>query len=240
MTPLMPFRTSVTIVASPRPRVGKTLLARLLAGFHLQEGRAVAAFDLNDGEDTLAQFAPKFTSVSSIAETRGQMALFDRLVCDDDVSKIVDLGHSSYEAFFQVATQIGFAEEASRRNIAPVILFVSTPDATSVESYRRLLLRFPLATVAPVANEMFGAPQPRVRYPVGEGGPLRLPVLAPSLRRTIETPPFDLTDEQLNFVMTIPPDAVTELRRWLRRTHLEFRELYLRVLLAELRSAVRF
>ena len=36
----MPFRNSIAIVASPRPRVGKTLLARLLTDFHLQEGRS--------------------------------------------------------------------------------------------------------------------------------------------------------------------------------------------------------
>jgi hypothetical protein len=46
----MSFRNSVAIIASPRPRVGKTLLARLLTDFHLQEGRSVAAFDLNAGE----------------------------------------------------------------------------------------------------------------------------------------------------------------------------------------------
>jgi hypothetical protein len=52
----MSFRNSVAIVASPRPRVGKTLLARLLTDFHLQEGRSVAAFDLNAaGEGTLAR-----------------------------------------------------------------------------------------------------------------------------------------------------------------------------------------
>ncbi|MGA7387640.1 MAG: hypothetical protein WBW99_06895 [Pseudolabrys sp.] len=55
----MSFRSSITIVASPRPRVGKTLLARLLADFHLHEGRSVAAFDLNVGERTLVQFLPK-------------------------------------------------------------------------------------------------------------------------------------------------------------------------------------
>ena len=50
----MSFRHSVTIVASPRSRVGKTLLARLLVDFHAQEGREVAAFDLNSGGGTLA------------------------------------------------------------------------------------------------------------------------------------------------------------------------------------------
>jgi hypothetical protein len=48
----MSFRNAVIIVASPRPRVGKTLLARLLTDFNLQEGRSVAAFDLNAGEGT--------------------------------------------------------------------------------------------------------------------------------------------------------------------------------------------
>jgi len=60
----MSFRNSVTIVASPRPRVGKTLLARLLTAFHLQEGRSVAAFDLNTGEGTLAQFLPEHVTRS--------------------------------------------------------------------------------------------------------------------------------------------------------------------------------
>ena len=87
----MSFRNSVTIVASPRPRVGKTLLARLLTDFHLQEGRAVAAFDLNAGEETLVQFLPEHVTRSAIDDIKGQMALFDRLIDDDGVTKIVDL-----------------------------------------------------------------------------------------------------------------------------------------------------
>ena len=54
----MTFRSTVTIVASPRSRVGKTLLARLLVDYHRQENRSVQAFDLNTGENTLAQFLP--------------------------------------------------------------------------------------------------------------------------------------------------------------------------------------
>jgi hypothetical protein len=113
----MPFRNSVTIVASPRARVGKTLLARLLAEFHRQEGRAVEAFDLNAGGGTLAQFLPELTAVSDIADVKGQIAVFDRLAAEDGASKIVDLGHGSFEAFFALAHQIRFAEEAKRRSI---------------------------------------------------------------------------------------------------------------------------
>ena len=84
----MPQRSSVTIVASPRPRVGKTLLARILVDFHLHEGRPVAGFDLNGGEDTLAQFLPEHATAATIGDVNGQMALFDRLIADDGVAKV--------------------------------------------------------------------------------------------------------------------------------------------------------
>jgi hypothetical protein len=37
----------------------------------------------------------------------------------------------------------------------------------------------------------------------------------------------------------IPPDAHIELQRWLRRIYLEFRELDLRILLADLQASIR-
>ena len=134
----MSFRSSITIVASPRPRVGKTLLARLLTDFHLQDGRSVAAFDLNSGERTLAQYLPKQAATATVRDINGQMALFDRLVADEDTTKVVDLGHESFEAFFSVAHQIGFVEEARRRAIGVAILFTVTPDQTSADAYRNL------------------------------------------------------------------------------------------------------
>ena len=89
----MSFRNSITIVASPRPRVGKTLIARLLTDFHLSENRKVVAFDLNSGERTLTQFVPGHTVAASVGDVNGQMALFDRLVTGDDTTKILSLIH---------------------------------------------------------------------------------------------------------------------------------------------------
>ncbi|MSO66292.1 MAG: hypothetical protein EXQ82_00450 [Pseudolabrys sp.] len=237
----MSFRNSVTIVASPRPRVGKTLLARLLVDFHMDEGRAVEAFDLNSGEGTLAQFLPEHVAASEIGDIKGQMALFDRLITDDDTTKVVDLGHESFEAFFTLAKQIGFAEEARRRGIAPAILFVITPDNTSVEVYRNLRSRLPQATLTPVHNELLGSAQHRDKYPVSGSGAVqvRLPVLAPGLRRYIATPPFSFSDKSLAHVKGIPLEVHIELQRWLRKIFLEFRELDLRVLLADLQSTIR-
>jgi hypothetical protein len=237
----MSFRNSVTIVASPRPRVGKTLLARLLTDFHIHEGRSVEAFDLNSGEGTLAEFLPTQTTAAEIGDITGQMALFDRLVAGDDTTKIVDLGHESFEPFFALASQIGFADEARRRSIAPAILFVITPDRTSVEAYRNLRSRLPQAALTPVHNEMLGPAQHRDKYPTAGGGavPVKLPALAPGLRRYIEKPPFSFSESMLANARDIPLNVHIELQRWLRKIYLEFRELDLRILLADLQSSIR-
>ncbi len=237
----MAFRNSITIVASPRPRVGKTLLARLLADFHMHEGRSVTAYDLNSGEGRLAEFLPARTKTSEIDGIQGQMLLFDRLVVDDNTTKIVDLGHESFEAFFMLAHRIGFADEARRRGLAPAVLFVITPDRTSVEAYRSLHSRWPQAMLTPVHNEILGPAQHRDKYPTaGSSAALvRFPVLAPGLRKYIEKPPFSFSDSRLANAKDIPLDVHIELQRWLRKIYLEFRELDLRILLADLQSSIR-
>jgi hypothetical protein len=223
----MSFRNSVTIVASPRPRVGKTMLARLLTDFHLNEGCSVAAFDLNVGEGTLAQFLPEHVTPSAIDDLKGQMALFDRLIADDGVSKIVDLGRASFEPFFVLASQFGFAEEARSRGIALVVMQLMTPDGISVEAYRSLRSRLPKAVLAPVHNEIFGGAQYWNKYaPVGSGTVvLRLPLLASNVRRYVERPPFSFANSK--HAAAFDTDIKIELQHWLRRIYREFREFYL-------------
>ncbi len=177
----MTFRSTVTIVASPRSRVGKTLLARLLVDYHRQENRGVQAFDLNTGENTLAQFLPGEVTAAGVGNVQSQMALFDLLVSPDETAKIVDVGHEAFESFFTLAHRIGFAEEARRRDIAPVILFMIGADPVSAEAYRNLRVRFPRATLSPVHNEMLGSGQYRDKFPSAGAGAaqLRFPALAP-------------------------------------------------------------
>jgi hypothetical protein len=69
---------------------------------------------------------------------------------------------------------------------------------------------------------------------------VRIQALAPGLRRYIETPPFSFADPKMADVIGMPPESHIELQRWLRRIYLEFRELDLRILLADLRSSIRF
>jgi hypothetical protein len=237
----MTFHTSVTIVVSPRPRVGKTLAARLLTDFHLQAGRAPAAFDLNAGANRLVEFLPEHAVKASIADTRGQMALFDALVAANERPKVVDLAADQFEAFFALAEQFGFVEEARARGIAPCVMYVLTPDYTSVEAYHGLRRRFPRLNTEPLHNEMFGPTPPRERYGLAGNDPvLRLPMLAPALRRVIDTAPFSFASVPAIESGSRAGDPEAELGRWLRRIFLEFRELDLRLLLTELTSSIRF
>jgi hypothetical protein len=55
------------------------------------------------------------------------MALFDRLIADHQSTKIIDLSHRTFNEVFVVGHKIGFFEEARRRSIEPLILFMTNP-----------------------------------------------------------------------------------------------------------------
>lgn len=237
----MSSRSSVTIVASPRPRVGKTLLARLLADFHLIDGRAVEAFDLGAGDASLRQFLPRQVTVADVADIKGQMAIFDRLIADDGMAKIVDVGHAAFADFFKVMREIGFVDEARRRSIATAVLFMITPDKTSVDAYAGLRRQLAPAALAPVHNEIFGSAQYRDKFPPAGGATaaIRLPALAAALRRYLERQPFSFADAGTSSPPQIPLEVQIELQRWMRRIFVEFRELELQLLLTDLQSSIR-
>ena len=237
----MSLRSFVTIVASPRPHVGRTLLARMLVDYHLNGERKVAAFDLNARDAALAAFQPKHAIYSDIGEIKGQMALFDALVADDGVYRVVDLGPDAFEKFFLVAQDIRFTDEARSRGVAPVILYPITPDTASVDAYAALARLFPQATLVPVHNEMLGPAQHRDKFPPhGKGAALlHVPLLAPGLRRVIEQRPFSFVETSGSAAADVPLDAHIEIQRWLRKLYLEFRELELRVLMADLQGSIQ-
>ena len=234
----MERRTPIFIIASPRPRVGKTLLARMLAEFFRSEDRPVSAFDCDPGEFALVDYLPGYTAVADIADTRDQIILFDQLLADDHVPKVVDLGHSLFDKFFTVIQQISFAEEARRRGAMPVVLFLPDGDRRSRQGYAVLRERFAHLPIVPVINEAL--PQAirfRDDFPgtATGGAPLTIPALSPVIKGVIERPSFSFAA-----LATTASDTTTELYGWTRRVFLEFRELELRMLLAELRPALKF
>jgi hypothetical protein len=234
----MERRTPIFIICSPRPRVGKTLIARALAEFLRADGRGVAAFDVNPDEFALVDYLPGYTAVASIGDTRDQIMLFDQLLAADQVPKVVDLGHAVFDRFFTVIQEIGFPEEARRRRVTPVVLFVADPDRRSRQAYDMLRDRFLDLALVPVLNEAL--PQVaryRDQFPGTRlgGAPLTVPALSAVIKNVIERPSFSFAA-----LIGAAPDTTSELYRWTRRVFLEFRDLEMRLLLAELKPTLKF
>ncbi len=226
------MRTSITIVASPRPRVGKTLLARVLTDYLAQLGREPVGFDLGGGEGGLSDYLPGRAALASLDDIKAQMSFFDALVANDGTPKIIDLGADLFAEFFELADQFGLADEAGTRKIGIRLMYIVTPDRTSLEAGRALLRRFPEMALTPVHNEIFGAPPHRQIDSIGAPHPLlKLPALAAAARKHIERPPFSFADPQLPALL--PPAAEAELDAWLHRLHRDLRELERHSLVAE-------
>ena len=131
-------RTPVYIICSPRPLVGKTLIARLLSEFLLLQRGSVVAFDINLKEPSLLDYLPKLTETADVIDTFGKMQLMDRLILNDGIAKVIDLGFHAFDEFFKMSEEIGFMKEAARRGIAPMVLFVADTDRASARGYDML------------------------------------------------------------------------------------------------------
>src|SRR6478672_826099 len=145
--------TPVYIICSPRPLVGKTLIARLLSEFLLLKNGTVTAFDINLKEPSLLEYLPKITETADVIDTYGKMQLMDRLIVNDGVAKVIDLGFHAFDEFFKMTDEIGFIKEAARRGVAPVILFVADTDRVSARGYQMLQQQVPPNALVAVDNE---------------------------------------------------------------------------------------
>lgn len=234
--------THVYIVASPRPRTGRTLLARALTEFFGADGRPVDAFDLDTMDEALASFLPDLVTRADISDTRGQVVLFDELIIGDERPKVVDVGAHDYEAFFKVMEQISFAIEAPREAVEPVILFCANSEPQSVKAFGRLRGRFPGVTLAPVYNDgIVRGFSLRNNFPATSAValPLHIPVLSPALRERVDKKPFSFGAARRKRPADMPQPLEEELNSWLKRVFLQFREMELRLLLSNLRGAMK-
>jgi hypothetical protein len=231
----MPQQAPLYIVASPRPRVGKTLIARLLIEFFRDSGRAVIGYDLDPREPTFASYFPDLVATVDITETRGQMALFDRLVGRTTATTIIDLGYGQFETFFAVMTEIGFAQEARRRGIEPVVLFVTDNSPATVRAYADVRGRLPTVAFVPVHNESISVMYEKADFPPSrsEYGLISIPRLSAIVRGVVDRPSFSF-----GAYMTERPGGPTEIHTWIAGIFTEFRELELRLLMGKLGASL--
>ena len=216
--------TPVYIICSPRPLVGKTLLARLLSEFLLLKNGEAAAFDINLKEPSLLEYLPGITETAEVEDTFGKMSLMDRLIVNDGVAKVIDLGFHAFDEFFKMTDEIGFMKEAARRGVAPVILFVADTDRVSARGYPMLQQQVPPTALITIDNEhvVRGELPPAM----ARGRVLPISALPVFLKTYIDRLTFSFTGYLRN-----EKDSSTELHQWIRRNYSAFRDLELRVML---------
>src|SRR5580704_13167198 len=199
--------TPVYIICSPRPQVGKTVIARLLTEFLLLKNGRVTAFDINLKEPSLLDYLPDVTETADVIDTYGKMQLMDRIIIDDNMSN-----------------EIGFMKEAARRNVAPIVLFVADIDRTSGRSHEMLRTQIPSSNLMVVDNEFVvrGELLPSMSH----GRVLRVTALPTFLKTYIDRLTFSSTA-----YLRQEQDSSTELHQWIRRNYFMFRELELNLIL---------
>jgi hypothetical protein len=216
--------TPVYIICSPRPLVGKTLLARLLSEFLLLKNGTVAAFDINLKEPSLLDYLPKITETAEVDNTFGKMALMDRLIVNDGIAKVIDLGFHAFDEFFKMSDEIGFMKEAARREVSPIVLFVADTDRASARGYPMLQEQIPPTALVTIDNEhvVRGELPPAM----ADGRVVRIAALPVFLKTYIDRLNFSFTEYLRN-----EKDSSTELHQWIRKNYFSFRELELSLIL---------
>ena len=216
--------TPVYIVCSPRPLVGKTLVARLLSEFLLLKSGEVTAFDVNLKEPSLLEYLPDITETAEVDDTFGKMALMDRVIINDGVTKVIDLGFHAFDEFFGMTEEIGFVKEAVRRGIAPVVLFIGDTDRVSARGYPMLQRQIPASALVTIDNEHVVRGELPAAFELGKV--LRIAALPVFLKTYVDRLSFSFSE-----YLRHEKDSSTELHQWIRRNYLSFRELELSLIL---------
>jgi hypothetical protein len=216
--------TPVYIICSPRPLVGKTLIARLLTEFLLLKNGEVAAFDINLKEPSLLEYLPGVTETAEVDNTFGKMALMDRLIVNDTIAKVIDLGFHAFDEFFTMSEEIGFMKEAARRGVAPIVLFVADTDRVSARGYATLRRQIPPAALLVIDNEF--VVRGELPPAMAQGRVLRIAALPVFLKTYIDRLSFSFTSYLRN-----EKDTSTELHQWIRKNYFSFREIEMRLMM---------
>ncbi|RYX99487.1 MAG: hypothetical protein EON84_00475 [Bradyrhizobiaceae bacterium] len=217
-------RTPVYIICSTRPQVGKTLLARLLTEFLKLQRGDVTAFDISLKEPSLLDFLPGLTETADVDDTFGKMGLMDRLIVHDEIAKVIDLGYHAFDEFFRMTAEIGFAKEAVRRGVAPIVLFMGDSDRASLRAYETLQQQYPQRSLYVIDNEQ--VLRGEIPPALSQGKLLHIAALPPFLKTYVDRLNFSFTG-----YLRGEQDSTTELHQWIRRNYFAFREIELGLLL---------
>ena len=185
----------------------------------------MAAFDINLKEPSLLDYLPKLTETAEVDDTFGKMALMDRLIVNDGVAKVIDLGFHAFDEFFKMSDEIGFMKEAARRGIVPVILFVADTDRASARGHADAAAADPAARARHHRQRTRRARRIAAR-PWRKAACCGSPRCRVFLKTYIDRLTFSFTG-----YLRAEKDSSTELHQWIRKNYFSFRELELSMIL---------
>ena len=154
----MPDKKHAIIIASPRARTGKTLLARVIVEHLLLSGIPHVVFDTDAVERRLASFFPDRSVVIDLDRVPDQMRLFDTLGSPVAITQVIDLTHRSFKKFFSLMREIDFIAEARASGFEPVIFYIPDGETESYEQGIALRDQFRDSGFVLVRNEALGEP----------------------------------------------------------------------------------
>ena len=178
----------------------------------------MASFDINLKEPSLLEYLPRITETADVIDTFGKMQLMDRLIVNDGVAKVIDLGFHAFDEFFKMTDEIGFMKEAARRSVAPVILFVADTDRVSARAYQMLQQQIPANALVTVDNEHIVRGE---LPPAMARGRAHRHLGAAAVPEDLYRP----ADLFLHRLSAQEKDSSTELHQWIRKNYSSFREL---------------
>jgi hypothetical protein len=195
-----------------------------LSEFLLLRNGDVAAFDINLKEPSLVDYLPRITETAELNDTFGKIALMDRVILNDGLAKVIDLGFHAFDEFFQMSEQIGFMKEAARRGVSPVVIFLADSDRVSTRAFATLQEQIPPTALVVVDNEY--VLRGELTDTMTHGRVLRIAALPMFLKTYIDRLGFSFTE-----YLRSEKDSSTELHQWIRRNYVSFREIELSLIL---------
>jgi hypothetical protein len=233
----------VFIICTPFPRCGTSTVSRLLADFHLLEGRPFTLYETDKHSRGLELLFPDQCQVVDLATTRGQMDLFDQLVIPDQGPRIVEVCAPYYRHFFTQAREIGLFEESESRGTQPLIIFVTNGSYVAVEAAATLQCLWPNIPMAIALNEGLvhlgkSLHDHLAAFPTDLS--FQIPALEGLPKHEMEDPGFSIS----GFFGSTPPDDMSlvvraDLRNWIRRVFTQFHSHELRTAFEQSRYLMR-
>ena len=226
-------KTPVWVICAPFPKSGATTFTRLLVDYYHFTGRNVALFETDLRNRALETRFPDITQSVDLSTTSGQIALFDQLIQEGPMPRIVEVSAQVHPLFVSQARNNGFFEEAKNHGLDASILFISNGTRKAIEAGMMVQSVWRLVPVIPVVNEGFVRIGSKLNdhldsFPVRRS--FQVPLMEPLLRDITDGPRFSFAD-----FMRAPPgtDAMSlvlraDLRNWIERMFTQLRSHELR------------